>query len=77
MIVSPVLLLLVAIFNLLRVILVIIVINQFILYRTQIILLVNRFSLLLLECFVVAGSDVAPAVHLQLDKAIVEPGVCV
>ena len=77
MIVSPVLLLLVAIFNLLRVILVIIASNQLVLYCAQIILLVNRFSLLLLECFVVARSDVAPAVHLQLDKAIVEAGVCV
>ena len=77
MIVPPVLLLFVAIFNLLRVILVFIASNQFVLYCTQIILLVNRISLLLLECFVVARSDVAPAVHLQLDKAIVEAGVCV
>ena len=77
MVVSLVLLFLVTIFDWLLGILVISISNQFVLYCTQIVLLVNWFGPLLPEFVVVARSDVRPLVYLKLDEAIVELGVCI
>ena len=77
MVVALVLLFLVVIFDWLLIFLVICVSNQLVLHCTQIVLLVNWFGPLLPELVVLARPNVGPLVHLKLDEAIVELGVCI